>query len=200
LFTAAGDNGLFRSSDNGKNWIRLTNGLTHDHISSFFLHNNYLFVGTSDGVFRSSDDGLSWDSLTNGFSIKEKPRINCFTSNDKFIFAGADTKGIFRTSDNGNSWAKVNPAVDQHQVMSLCAKGSFLFAGTSIGIFISTDNGDNWLASNKGLGTKMRYPNGLLRLPVNNIVYIYGKLFAGLDQLGEGRVFPFPLIMVTLGM
>jgi photosystem II stability/assembly factor-like uncharacterized protein len=143
-----------------------------------------LFVGTGEGVFRSSDDGLRWDSLNTGFSIKEKSRINCFTSNSKFIFAGADTKGIFRSSDDGNSWVKVNPALDQNQVCSLCAEGSFLFAGTSRGIYISIDNGDNWLPANNGLPQNLRYPNGMMRLPVDNIVYINNKLFAGLEQEG----------------
>jgi photosystem II stability/assembly factor-like uncharacterized protein len=184
LFAGASDNELYRSSDNGKNWIKITIGSIHNNVAAFFSHNNYLFVGTGEGVFRSSDDGLRWDSLNTGFSIKEKSRINCFTSNSKFIFAGADTKGIFRSSDEGNSWTIVNPAVNQQQVWALCAKGPLLFAGTTVGIYVSSDNGDKWLASNNGLPTNLRYPNGMFRLPVANIVYINGKLFAGLD--GEG--------------
>jgi photosystem II stability/assembly factor-like uncharacterized protein len=186
LFVAASDNGLFRSSDNGKNWMRLTNGLTNDRIISFLSHNNYLFVGTDNGIFRSSDDGINWTNSKNGFGIKEKSRINCFTSNDKFIFAGANTDGIFRSSDDGNSWVKVHTAVNRQQVLSLCVKGSLLFAGTSLGIYVSSDNGDKWLAANNGLPTNMIYPNtnGLIRQVVSNINYINGKLFAGLEQLG----------------
>jgi photosystem II stability/assembly factor-like uncharacterized protein len=184
LFAGAGDNELFRSSDNGKNWIRFTIGSTHNYVSSLFSYNNYLFIGTSQCVFRSSDDGLSWDSLTTGFTIEEKPRINCFTSNSKFIFAGADTKGIFRSSDDGNSWVKINPAVNQQQVWALCTKDSLLFAGTTVGIYVSSDNGNSWLPSNNGLPTNLRYPNGKSRLPVTIITYINNKLFAGLEQEG----------------
>ena len=184
LFAGATDHGLYRSSDNGRNWIRITIGLTYSNVTTFFSHNNYLFVGSGEGVFRSSDDGLNWERLINGLSTTEKLHINCFTSNSKFIFAGADTKGIFRSSDDGNSWAKVNPAVNQQQVWSICAEGSFLFAGTTVGVYVSIDNGDNWFASNNGLPTNMHYPNGKIRLPVTNIVYINGKLFTGLEQEG----------------
>jgi hypothetical protein len=170
LFAGAKDNELFRSSNNGKNWIKITIGSSHNNVSSLFSNNNYLFVGTGEGVFRSSDDGLKWDSLTAGFTFEEKPRINCFTSNSKFIFAGADTKGIFRSSDNGNSWVKVNPAIKEQQVWALYTKDSLLFAGTTVGIYVSSDNGNNWLPANNGLPTNLRYPNGKTRLHVTNIV------------------------------
>jgi photosystem II stability/assembly factor-like uncharacterized protein len=184
LFAGDRDTGLFRSSNNGKNWIKIAVGLTHNYVISLFSYNNYLFGGTSQGVFRSSDNGLRWDSLTTGFSFEEKTRINCFTSNSKFIFAGADSKGIFRSSDYGNSWVKINPAVKEQQVWALCAKDSLLFAGTTVGLYVSSDNGDNWLPANNGLPTNLRYPNGVTRLPVANIVYIYGKLFAGVEGVG----------------
>jgi photosystem II stability/assembly factor-like uncharacterized protein len=184
LFAGSSDNELYRSSDDGKNWISFTIGSANNHIKTFFVNNYHLFVGSIDGLFRSSDDGLSWDTLTTGFAIEEKPRINCFTSNSKFIFAGADTKGLFRSSDDGNSWVKVNPAIIQQQVWALCTKDSLLFAGTTVGIYVSSDNGDNWLPANNGLPTNLLYPNGKIRLHVICIEYLNGKLFAGLEQAG----------------
>jgi len=58
---AGTDGGVFRSGDNGENWVRTSSGLTNQTISSIAINGADIFAGTSgDGVFRSSDNGENW--------------------------------------------------------------------------------------------------------------------------------------------
>jgi len=182
LFAGTSMNGLFRSSDNGKNWSRSSKGLTSKDISALIIYNSNLFAGTGEGIFRSTDEGISWDIVKNGFDTSKHYHVNCFTSNNKYLFAGADSYGVFRSSDNGNSWESVYNQIKGQQIRTLLAEGSLLFAGTTSGLFVSSDNGGDWLPSNNGFPQNQRYPNGKMRLDVTKLFSAGGKLFVALGK------------------
>ena len=63
LFAGSYGDGVFRSSDNGDNWIQVNNGLTAPFLLSFTANSSGgIFAGTyfGGGVFRSADNGDSW--------------------------------------------------------------------------------------------------------------------------------------------
>ncbi|NEP02773.1 MAG: hypothetical protein F6K58_29810, partial [Symploca sp. SIO2E9] len=62
------DNGIFRYTDEGKNWVEINKGLTNLDIYSLAVNEKgYIFAGASEGnVFRSIDLGESWVEIGSG--------------------------------------------------------------------------------------------------------------------------------------
>jgi hypothetical protein len=53
IFAGSVFNGVYVSNDNGISWTQMNQGLNHLHVSSFEIHNDYLFAGTlNGGVYR----------------------------------------------------------------------------------------------------------------------------------------------------
>ena len=96
LWGYSGDRGLFKTSDGGKSWHRLTQGLPddgkhgatdlvmdpsdpHTLYTAFYhrIRRPYRFDsgGRLGGIFKSSDAGKSWKKLSNGLPEGETGRI-----------------------------------------------------------------------------------------------------------------------------
>lgn len=70
LFAETFGGGVFRSTDNGVNWIPVSNGLTHIEVLSFAVKNNNLFAGTwNGGVFLSTDNGSVWTPISDDYPV-----------------------------------------------------------------------------------------------------------------------------------
>lgn len=179
LFAIAPDFGVFHSTDNGKNWIKLSQEFDKINIKSFAVRGTNLFAGSEkNGIFRSTDDGKSWNPINNGLSEgsdqdKIESTVNSLAVKDSIILAGTDN-GIFLSTNNGDSWREINSdfsvfrkyiasfIVDDGNLYddnnklnsyasSLVIIGSNFFAGTGNGVYKSTDNGQSWKVVNKGL-------------------------------------------------
>ena len=181
-FAGTRTNGVFRSTNGGKNWLAVNSGLTNPYIYTLFINAHNIYAGTNSGAFRSSDDGESWIAINNGFEIKKIFRVYTFDVSEKYLFAGTNSHGVFRSSDNGENWFAVNSGITNLQINCLLHYGKYLFAGTYGGIFVSTDNGDNWRSINQGLPNRI-YPNTKsLWLYVNTILMSGKKLFIGTEE------------------
>lgn len=69
LFAASDVGSVFRSSDNGDNWMRVNNGLTPrvgEKVYALAAIGTTIFAGTADGVFRSTDSGDVWTKASAG--------------------------------------------------------------------------------------------------------------------------------------
>ena len=97
-------NGIFRSADNGDNWMPCNNGLTRTATCALVINNSgHVFAGTGSGIFRSTDNGEQWTEVNDGLTVFS---IHAFAiSNDGSIFTGTDS-GVFRSTNNGNSWMR----------------------------------------------------------------------------------------------
>lgn len=76
--------GIFRSTNDGQDWIGVNTGLSNTIISSFTVSESNIFVGTGDGIFLSTNNGLNWIEmslcLTNKF-------ISSLANNGTYVFA-----------------------------------------------------------------------------------------------------------------
>jgi hypothetical protein len=177
LFSAT-DDGVYLSTDNGKNWSAVNNGLPYDvfgygtftSLAAFSdgTGGTNLFAGRFGGGFLSTNNGASWILDSAGLSNEY---VKCLgvtprAGGGSYLFAGTNA-GVFRSTDNGTSW---NPArfglpwtgyngaitwgaINALAVSSSGATGTNLFAGTDgSGVYRSTDNGGVWNAVNNGLG------------------------------------------------
>ena len=117
--------GVFRSADNGVNWVPVNNGMGSAYISGIAYNNGYLIAGTSNGVYVSTDEGNSLDPE------KQRTYRNwCF----KVISAGNHTfiaisGGLWLSTDYGDNWTLTNyGAGPTAYVSGLFLKGVICFA------------------------------------------------------------------------
>ena len=125
-----GGGGLWRSADDGKTWVELTNGLTHPHIYSVQcqyiksgnVEKTRLWVGAEPAsLFFSDDLGDTW---TERESLKSVPENENWTfpppphighvkgvawhdSTPDTLFTLVEQGGLFKTTDAGITWTEL---------------------------------------------------------------------------------------------
>ena len=109
---------LLKSSDNGKTWKDISNGLNSHLVTAVAVNpkdENVIFVGTTDtsgeiehphnetGIFRSIDGGLHWENV--GF-YDTVHALAVDPVNTNIVYAGIDS-GLLKSVDSGKTWSKV---------------------------------------------------------------------------------------------
>jgi len=153
LFTGTRYQGLFRSIDNGENWIKLDshNDSITCVLSILIAKNNDVFVGTSvNGIFLSNNNGDNWTAINNGIPPSSSKSTYALARNQNgYLFSGIRGKGVFRSSDYGNNWSQINVGLSNWYVYSLESfDNGHVYAGTESGLFFSENNGDSWIKLN----------------------------------------------------
>ncbi len=152
--------GIFKSTNNGTNWIKSDSGLSNFEVRALTIKDTILFAGTAGGVFRSTNNGISWTEMNNGFLTLF---VSCFQTSGDYLFAGTFGGGVYRSSNNGESWQAINMGLTNYLVnalavcqQSLMPESMKLFVGTGwSGVFISHNNGDSWSAVNTGMTSSL---------------------------------------------
>ncbi|NOU47176.1 MAG: T9SS type A sorting domain-containing protein [Bacteroidales bacterium] len=146
--------GLYKSSDNGRNWTNLDPSVTTQYWDYQFIagDSTTLFAATyRSGMLRSTDQGNNWSPANNGMDIYDQP-ASLYKTGEDFIVG---TKGgMYRTSDQGDHWSEANTGIYAHNSRApiLASIDTNLFTGSfHSGIFRSTDQGNNWTNVSEGL-------------------------------------------------
>lgn len=121
-------NGLFRSSDGGRSFSRVTEGVAHLYMTQIVVHPErpkVLFTagaetpphlwfrrpeGANSGFYRSDDQGLSWRRLTGGLPevLRAAPRAVCGDPADPDAFyVGMIDGSVWLSEDGGESFRQV---------------------------------------------------------------------------------------------
>jgi photosystem II stability/assembly factor-like uncharacterized protein len=141
--------GIFRSTDQGLNWINVSSGLISQNVFSLKYINdeNILYAGTTDsGLYKSTDLGETWiyADLPEWVADLEK------SSND-YLLAVTVTDGVYRKSSSSN-WEKVSDSMVGRDVYSIFINDvADIFIGTDAHIFKSSDNGNTWAQKDAGI-------------------------------------------------
>jgi photosystem II stability/assembly factor-like uncharacterized protein len=171
---AATDSGVFRSSNNGVNWVKKNNRLDSDLIFSlaFKVQGSggtlLLFAGTGNGIFSSSDYGNSWTEVgspaewlftTSGTDIFAVSSQTTFRGFSIYSFSESETgykTVVCHSNDNGSSWAQAysgyldrNPkiktlVINSHNILFVAGTWDPLYTGRSSIVLTSADNGSSW--------------------------------------------------------
>ncbi|HYG03649.1 MAG TPA: sialidase family protein [Chryseosolibacter sp.] len=136
------DNGLFKSTDNGKSWRQVVGeGWVTELVES-----DGVLVGTGqNGIMRSTDNGEHWESVISegGVGITIERIDGGFAA----IAYSSLTKSrrIYLSFDTGKTWAAIDaelrPALT---ISSIKQIGQYLVCGHPDGIFRSSDMGKTW--------------------------------------------------------
>lgn len=168
------DDGVFISTDVGKNWVLFNDGMENREITTAAAIGNTIFVGTDRGVYRLNFD--SWEQLSVGtfrtirsMTVTDNTIYVVITPNDteltqdelktKLIreIMRKETSNkweIYRSDNLGDTWRKITPIkkalVDLLPGASLMggsimAAGEFLIAFGVGNSYRSDDNGETWI-------------------------------------------------------
>lgn len=109
IFIGAYQEGIYKSTDNGENWISINNqGLPDNkfNIHSLTLNsNNHIFAGNGDGagananggVYYSKDNGNTWILDNSGFPNGYV--YSLATNSNDYIFVGTSNIGIYKSTN-----------------------------------------------------------------------------------------------------
>ncbi|MBU2491897.1 MAG: choice-of-anchor A family protein [Bacteroidetes bacterium] len=138
---------LYRSEDDGANWIQINTGMNVGFIWAIQRNSTGdIFVATEQGVFISTDNGGNWNlSGINGIDV----RALAIDNNDH-IYAGTWGLGIYKSSDNGATWSAAG--LENYAVNSIVVdSNNDVYAATfGFGIFKSDNAGSTWSPLNNG--------------------------------------------------
>ncbi|MFI5263185.1 MAG: T9SS type A sorting domain-containing protein [Candidatus Kapaibacterium sp.] len=149
------------SSDKGKTWIPVNNGLgVNSYI--FGVFDTTLFA-KGGSLYRLDNATQTWTLADSGLSNLS---IAYFAATKTTIFVSAGEDGIFRSTDNGSHWTP-SGFNKKLRVASLAVFNDTIFAGASEGgVFLSTDEGISWTENDTGLANSAF---------VNDELFVYNK-------------------------
>jgi len=146
--------GLYKTTDGGGNWVKLTNGLPEGitgriGIDIYRSNPNIVYVifeHKTGGVFRSEDKGLTWEKMS---STNPRPmyysKIRIDPNNDQRIWVlGAS---MYVSEDGGKNFRTdyVRRIHGDHHAMWINPDNSaHMIVGSDGGIYFSYDRGKTW--------------------------------------------------------
>ncbi len=136
------DNGLFKSTNNGKTWKQVHTG---GWVMKLVESNGVLLATSQGGIIRSTDDGENWDNVISeggvGIAVEcIKGGFAAITFNTK-----SNTRRVRTSYDGGKTWQPIDADLPaQLSIASIIQVGEYFFCGHPDGIFRSSDQGKTW--------------------------------------------------------
>lgn len=140
------ENGVYRLSSDGMNWVSASVGLPEKlSVRGFTTHGNSLFIQTDKGFFISKDQGNNW-------SVVNVPTgVTNLGSNGAILFGywREPTPILYRSINNGETWEVATDKLPS--IYFIYVTGNDLFVlqsnfASQHGFLRSRDNGQNWTA------------------------------------------------------
>lgn len=128
-FGQSGLGGIFRSTDTGATFTRLSgnaatglpSGRGAFDLASDPSNNAVLYAGTQAGIFRSTDTGATWTNVTNQITGIDNTNTNNIelavhnSPGNNVVYAGVinngQLNGLWRSADQGANWTQMDTPV-----------------------------------------------------------------------------------------
>jgi photosystem II stability/assembly factor-like uncharacterized protein len=165
---------LFKSTDQGETWKRISGDLTYNDVSRMGrtpyainhqaitaidespITKGVLYVGTDDGrVWSTMNDGGVWTEITKG--LPERVHVSRLVASKydagTVYITMSDRREdnikpyLFRSTDYGKTWTALVtdlPASPVNVVREDPRIANILYCGTDMGVYISRDKGKSW--------------------------------------------------------
>jgi photosystem II stability/assembly factor-like uncharacterized protein len=145
------DQGLVRSSDDGRSWTPLalpegTDPTTLRWVATTAEAPDSLYAaGSGAGIMRSDDRGTTWRTVSDDLPSQEVAAFAVHTFRPDTLYAWIEGQGVFRTEDSGGSWLRMDegPPTKVTALAHSTYEGSmntgWLYAATPDGPYLSMD-------------------------------------------------------------
>jgi len=142
--------GLYKSTDNGVNWNRVSTfaGFT---MNDLVFTPNKMLASTNKGIFYSVDSGVNWVSSNQGMTSNDSIQLGTFfiykTISGRLITSVLS--GTYFSDNNGQTWTLSNGGMPFN---AICQQSNLILGLGGSDIYQSTDNGQTWtVASSNGV-------------------------------------------------
>ncbi len=137
-----GQNGIFKSADQGKTWKHvMQHGVTWQIVES----DGVLLSTNQGGILRSTDGGEHWDIVLSeggvGIAVEAiKGGFAAITYNTE-----SETRRIRTSTDGGKTWQPIDAGLPPSKLISSIQQvGETFYCGHPEGIYRSDDQGQTW--------------------------------------------------------
>lgn len=206
LYAGVFDEGVFKSTDDGKSWAKAGRGLGAPGINVRVCRLNLHADGTLDalvtakvrdgrfspegvGLYRSSDGGESWKKITESVTIHWPKDFTVDPRDSRIVYLGAsdperppraEEGGLYRTKDGGKTWTRIAREGGGHFGAYLHPNGKWIYMTLAEGtptypLWLSKDDGATWVPF-----TELPFSN-ILRIRFDSAApdVIYATTFGG---------------------
>lgn len=152
IVAAGTADGVYRSSDAGRNWMRISspdNQELRPVVSLAFdpIDGNVIYAGTTHLPWRTTNGGASWESIHTGMiDDSDVFSIQVDFHHPTQVYASA-CSGLYQSGDSAAHWNKLptpKGAFRTYFVALDPRNSSIVFAGTTEGLLRSEDGGRIW--------------------------------------------------------
>ncbi len=148
----AGYNDVFKSTNDGDNWIQLSFGGTSplDQLAVSPINENIIFTSSGNRLFGTFNGGSSWETLIsnaphNITSIRCKPDAKEVVA---ITFGGfEDASKVYVSYDSGNTWKNISfdlPNVPVNTIELQRGTNGAIYIGNDFGVFKLNASNNSW--------------------------------------------------------
>ena len=157
IISGSEEGGVYKSSDAGDNWKKLSNGLPDGVVGKSDLAvcladpaNLYVLMEAADGkngLYFSDDYGESFSLLSDYRSLLDRPfyycNIDVDPTNPDIIYV--NTTGCHKSVDKGETWRRLStPHGDNHDIWINPSDPNVMIQSNDGGANVSRDGGQTW--------------------------------------------------------
>jgi photosystem II stability/assembly factor-like uncharacterized protein len=158
ILFATENNGIYKSIDEGLNWVYLSGSPTNIRSFVFDLLLNKLFCGTQSGIFSSSDFGQNWLPENNGLS---STNINNLEILNDYLFCTTTSNQIFIAENNLMQWTLTTGLTGTYIVPSLNMVNNKILANRTTGVHIYNFASSQFEVANLNQGFPVAISDGI---------------------------------------
>jgi photosystem II stability/assembly factor-like uncharacterized protein len=156
IISGSKDGGIFKSTDSGDSWTKLTHGLpdqlfgrSNVAISASKPNRIYALIEAKpgSGLYRSEDSGETWELVNSSSSLTARPfyysTLGVDPNNSDIVYVGDE--GWFKSVDGGRTFKREPvPHGDNHDVWINPKNSDFMIQANDGGANVSVDGGRSW--------------------------------------------------------
>ena len=156
IISGAREGGIYKSTDGGSTWSKLTNGLptglvgkSNIAVSRANPQRVYVLIEAKPGMglYRSDDAGASFSLVSTNPQLSTRSfyytTITADPTNADVVYAGAE--GYFRSTDAGKTWQGFRtPHGDNHDLWISPSNGQIMIQSNDGGVNVSLNGGTTW--------------------------------------------------------